>query len=177
MDNLVFIGMGCLMGSIFGVVLEKSGVLDPDTIIGQLQLRRFTMLRVFLSAIITGLLVYFALYHLGYERLNWKIMSIGPDIIGGSLLGIGIAFAGGCPGTVFGQIGIGYKDAWVTLLGALMGAFVCIKTKSPLIEMLSTWPSEKLTLDGTINCSFSFTSILLILGFSGFLLMLKHLPK
>lgn len=177
MDNYLFIIMGSLMGIVFGFALEKSGVLDPDAIIGQLQLRRFTMLRVFLSAIIAGLIVYFVLHYLGYERLNWKTMTIGPDVLGGILLGSGIAFAGACPGTVFGQIGIGYKDAWVVLLGAFLGVFIFLNVKEYLISCLSIWPAEKYTLDAVTGVDFYTATLCLVALLVLVLVGIKKLPK
>lgn len=44
------------------------------------------------------------------------------DIIGGLILGVGIALAGACPGTTLAQIGAGYGDAWFILLGGIAGA-------------------------------------------------------
>lgn len=177
MDNYLFIIMGTLMGIVFGVALEKSGVLDPDAIIGQLQLRRFTMLRVFLSAIITGLIVYLILHYLGYQRLNWKTMAIGPDILGGILLGVGIAFAGACPGTVFGQIGIGYKDALVVLMGAFFGVFIFLNIKEYLISCLPVWPGEKYTLDAVISVDFYTATLYLVVLLVLVLLGIKKLPE
>lgn len=177
MDNAAFIFMGILMGIIFGFSLEKSGVLDPETIIGQLQLRRFTMLRVFLSAIVTGLIVYLILYFMGYERLNWKVMSLGPDIVGGIILGTGIAFAGACPGTVFGQIGVGYKDSIIVLFGAIIGAYAFLKWGNHLIALLPKEPSEKHTLDSILNISYVATNILMSSFFTGALFLMRRLPS
>src|SRR3546814_7801523 len=42
--------IGLAMGLVFGFALEKSRVFEPGIILGQMQLRNFTMLKVFLSA-------------------------------------------------------------------------------------------------------------------------------
>ena len=44
------------------------------------------------------------------------------DIVGGLILGAGIALAGACPGTTLAQIGAGYRDALFTLIGGIFGA-------------------------------------------------------
>jgi uncharacterized membrane protein YedE/YeeE len=94
------------------------------------------------------------------------------DIVGGLLLGIGIVLAGACPGTVFAQIGAGYKDAWVTLLGAITGALFYAKFKPFLQTLLGTsWPNEKLTLDGLLACPF-WVIALIFIGFIVFILFL-----
>jgi hypothetical protein len=148
------------MGVIFGFALEKSRVIDPRMIIGQFQLRKFVMLKVFLTAIATGLLIFSFFSLLGFDRLSWKITIVPYDIVGGLLLGFGIALAGACPGTVVAQIGAGYKDAWITFFGAIAGALAFIKIKPFLPQLLGNpWPHEKLTLDAFLGFPFALTAL------------------
>ena len=53
--NAILIGLAT--GLVFGFALEKSRVFEPGAIVGQMQLRSFLMLKIFLAAVITGLLV------------------------------------------------------------------------------------------------------------------------
>ena len=48
---------GLAMGAVFGVALEKSRVFEPGAIISQMQLRTFLMVKIFLTAVATGLVV------------------------------------------------------------------------------------------------------------------------
>ena len=48
---------GVLMGIVFGFALEKSRVFEPGIIVGQMQLRNFIMLKIFLTAVATGAVV------------------------------------------------------------------------------------------------------------------------
>jgi len=114
--------VGIAMGVVFGVALEKSRVFEPGVIVGQMQLRNFIMLKVFLTAVATGAVVLAALHGFGIVKLYPKAALYYADVIGGLLLGAGIALAGACPGTTAAQIGAGYRDAIVTLLGGLAGA-------------------------------------------------------
>jgi uncharacterized protein len=102
--------------------LEKSRVFEPGMIVGQMQLRNFIMLKVFLTAVATGALVLAALHGFGYVKLAPKAALYAADILGGLLLGAGIALAGACPGTTLAQIGAGYRDAIFTVIGGLLGA-------------------------------------------------------
>ena len=43
--------VGIAMGIVFGFALEKSRVFEPGIIVGQMQLRNFIMLKVFLTAV------------------------------------------------------------------------------------------------------------------------------
>jgi hypothetical protein len=114
--------VGLLMGIVFGFALEKSRVFEPGVIVGQMQLRSFIMLKVFLTAVATGAVVLAVLNGFGLVKLQPKAALYAADIVGGLILGIGIALAGACPGTTLAQVGVGYRDALFTLAGGLLGA-------------------------------------------------------
>ena len=52
--NAILIGLAT--GIVFGLALEKSRVFEPGVIVGQMQLKNFLMLKIFLAAVITGLI-------------------------------------------------------------------------------------------------------------------------
>ena len=122
MSVTLAIAVGLLMGVVFGFALEKSRVFEPGIIVGQMQLRNFIMLKVFLTAVATGAVVLAVLNGFGYVKLSPKAALYGADIVGGVILGAGISLAGACPGTTLAQIGAGYRDALFTLVGGLFGA-------------------------------------------------------
>ena len=122
MSLVVAIVVGLLMGVVFGIALEKSRVFEPGMIVGQMQLRNFIMLKIFLTAVATGAVVLAALNGLGIVKLQPKAALYAADVVGGFTLGVGIALAGACPGTALAQIGAGYRDAFFTLAGGLAGA-------------------------------------------------------
>jgi uncharacterized membrane protein YedE/YeeE len=122
MTLAIAILVGLLMGVVFGFALEKSRVFEPGIIVGQMQLRTFTMLKVFLTAVATGAVVLAALNGFGLVKLQPKAALYAADIIGGLILGVGITLAGACPGTTLAQVGAGYRDALFTLVGGLFGA-------------------------------------------------------
>ncbi len=113
---------GVLMGIVFGFALEKSRVFEPGMIVGQMQLRNWIMLKVFLTAVATGAVALAFLHGFGFVKLQPKAALYAADIVGGLILGAGIALAGACPGTTLAQIGVGYRDAIFTLFGGLAGA-------------------------------------------------------
>jgi uncharacterized membrane protein YedE/YeeE len=122
MSLSIAIVVGILMGVAFGFALEKSRVFEPGIIVGQMQLRNFIMLKVFLTAVATGAVVLASLNGFGIVKLQPKAALYAADVIGGLILGVGIALAGACPGTTLAQIGAGYRDALFTLAGGLVGA-------------------------------------------------------
>lgn len=139
--------LGLAMGAAFGFLLEKARVFEPAVILGQFQLRSFLMLRVFLAGVAAGLVVLAIMTGFSWARLSPKALLPMADIAGGLLLGVGIALAGACPGTVLAQIGAGYKDAWFTLLGGILGAVAFTYAEPTLRPLLDMAGQGKLTLD------------------------------
>lgn len=114
---------GFLFGVIFGFLLHKGGVTKYDVIIGQLLLKDFTVLKVMLSAVVTGMIGLHLMKGLGWVQLDPKSGSWGKNAIGGLIFGLGFALLGYCPGTIAGAIGNGYLDALVGgLSGILLGS-------------------------------------------------------
>lgn len=138
------IATGLVMGIVFGFALEKSRVFEPGVIVGQMQMRNFIMLKVFLTAVATGAVVLAALNGFGIVKLGPKAAMYYADVGGGLILGAGIALAGACPGTTLAQIGVGYRDALFTLVGGLAGAVTYSYAEPALSKTLLGQSSGKL---------------------------------
>jgi hypothetical protein len=143
--------VGLAMGIVFGLALEKSRVFEPGVIVGQMQLRNFIMLKVFLTAVATGAVVLAVMHGFGYVKLAPKAALYSADILGGLILGAGIALAGACPGTVLAQIGAGYRDAIVTVIGGLAGAVAYGYAEPALSKTFLAAGSGKLVLSNLIG--------------------------
>ena len=117
--QLVF---GFAAGLAFGLFLHKGGVTKYDVIVGQLLLKDFTVVKVMISAVITGMLGIYAMKALGWVKLHPKPGSVGASILGGLVFGVGFATLGYCPGTMAGALGNGYLDALAGMGGMLIGA-------------------------------------------------------
>ena len=141
---------GLLMGIAFGFALEKSRVFEPGIIVGQMQLRNFIMLKVFLTAVATGAVVLAALNGFGVVKLQPKAALYAADAVGGLVLGAGIALAGACPGTTLAQIGVGYRDALFTLAGGLLGA-VAFSYAQPWLDRTLIGTGSKLVFTDLLN--------------------------
>lgn len=165
--------LGLAMGATFGFALEKARVFEPGVIIGQMQFRSFTMLKMFLAAVVTGLVVLAALTGLWGVKLHPKATEIAADLVGGSLLGIGIALAGACPGTVFAQLGAGYRDAWFTLAGGLAGA-IAFGYAEPALRPLITGGPGKLTFDALLGLPFWAVALALGAALAAGLMLLER---
>lgn len=115
------LGLGLLLGIGFGFLLQKGGVTSYDVIIGQLLLTNFTVLKLMLSAVITGMILLHLMHHLGWITFHVFRGSIGSTVIGGSIFGLGFAILGLCPGTLAGAVGTGQMDA---LFGGVAGMLI-----------------------------------------------------
>ena len=123
MTNRSQLVWGFVFGIVFGFLLQKGGVTKYDVIIGQLLLEDFTVIKIMLSAVITGMIGIHLMKSLGWIQLNPKSGSWGKNAIGGLIFGLGFALLGYCPGTIAGAIGNGYLDALVGgLTGILLGS-------------------------------------------------------
>jgi hypothetical protein len=112
---------GLAFGVIFGFLLQKGGATKYDVIIGQLLLEDFTVLKIMLSAVVTGMIGIYFMKTMGWVKLYPKPGSAGMSVIGGLIFGVGFALLGYCPGTIAGAVGNGYLDA---VLGGVIGILI-----------------------------------------------------
>jgi len=151
MSLFTAIVIGVAMGIVFGFALEKSRVFEPGIIVGQMQLRNFIMLKVFLTAVATGAVVLACMHGFGFVKLAPKAALYAADIAGGAILGAGIALAGACPGTVLAQVGVGYRDAIFTLVGGLGGAVAYSYAEPALSKTFLASGAGKLVLSDVLG--------------------------
>lgn len=112
---------GFIFGILFGFLLQKGGATKYDVIVGQLLLTDFTVLKIMLSAVMVGMPGIYLMKNFGWVQLYPKSGSLGMNIIGGLIFGVGFAVLGYCPGTIAGAIGNGYLDA---AIGGLAGIWI-----------------------------------------------------
>lgn len=130
---------GLITGIIFGFLLQKGGVTEYRVLIGQLLLKDFTVIKIIISAIITGMLGLYFFKAKGLVKLHPKTNSLMSVIIGGLLFGIGFGLLGYCPGTLAGAAGQGNLDAILggitgILLGTMFYAKIYPQVKKQLLD-------------------------------------------
>jgi uncharacterized membrane protein YedE/YeeE len=126
--------LGLMFGIVFGFLLQKGGVTTYDVIMGQLLLVDFTVLKVMASAVATGLIGFHILKHAGLVKRHVRKASLGSNVIGGLIFGLGFGLLGYCPGTVAGAIGQGAMDA---LLGGVVGLLIGVGIFAELYPSLN----------------------------------------
>ena len=122
-NNKAQLLLGLLFGIVFGFLLQKGGVTNYNIIIGQLLLTDFTVVKVMLSAVVTGMIGLHLIQKTGLIKLCTYPGSFGKNAIGGLIFGFGFALLGYCPGTLAGATGNGFLDAATAgLIGIIIGS-------------------------------------------------------
>ncbi|KAI1446832.1 hypothetical protein F5Y02DRAFT_60533 [Annulohypoxylon stygium] len=148
-------------GAAFGAALTAAAIYQPDVIVQQMSLRDWHMVTTFLTASGTSTLLVTIFQRLGYLNLNPRNYStlniFGPldgNIIGGLLLGTGLAVSGSCPGTVFAQVGAGVRSGFYTLGGAILGGVIwsgilrpALRSREKPIKEAADTENRRLTVD------------------------------
>jgi hypothetical protein len=117
----VQLGIGHLIGILFGFLLQKGGVTRYEVIIGQLLLTDFTVIKVMMTAVVTGKIGVHFLQGIGKAELHPKPGSLGSTALGALVFGVGFGLLGYCPGTMVGAVGQGSLDA---LFGGVAGLII-----------------------------------------------------
>jgi uncharacterized membrane protein YedE/YeeE len=174
MSVLTGILIGLATGVAFGFALEKSRVFEPGAIVGQMQLRNFLMLKIFLSAVVTGLVVLAVMNGVFGVKLSLKPLLWRADIIGGLILGVGIVLSGACPGTSLAQVGAGYRDALFVVAGGIAGALVYGYNDAAIVALLAE-KGDKIGFDQLLGVPFWVGALVLAALLVGLLVVLERL--
>jgi len=141
-----------LSGAIFGAALSAAGVYSPTVIIAQMRFEDFHMMKAFLAASASSAIVIILAHKLNLSHckprtpstLAWFSTYDG-NILGGALLGCGMALTGACPGTVLLQVATGTPSGPPVLLGGLLGGILFSKFGKPLLRKVKVEDMEALT--------------------------------
>lgn len=118
--------LGLLLGATFGAVLQLSGASSYTKILNTLRLKDLTIMKVIMTAIGVGLIGVHGLDALGVAHLKVKDLYPPGILIAGVIFGVGFAVTGYCPGTALAAAAEGKLDAWMTMLGGLLGALTFV---------------------------------------------------
>jgi len=127
-----------LIGIAFGFILERAGFSSTRKLAGLFYGYDFTVLKVFFTAGVTGMLGVLFMGHVGL--LDLSIIYVNPTflwsaIVGGVIMGLGFVIGGFCPGTSVCAMAIGKIDAFAFVFGSLLGVLVFAEGY-PLLEEL-----------------------------------------
>jgi uncharacterized membrane protein YedE/YeeE len=138
---------GLVTGILFGFLMQRAHVIRYDKQVGAMRLLDMTIFKFMLSAIIVGMIGIYLLKDFGIITLSVKATSLGANIIGGIIFGIGWAILGYCPGTAAGALGEGRWDALIGIIGMLIGAAIYAEVYPAIKSTILAWGSYgKITL-------------------------------
>jgi len=118
--------LAIILGIVFGFALQRIGANNPQNIINMLRLKDLHLMKTIFFAIgfsstLLFLLMAFGIIDSGHLSVKSSYYGV---IVGGSLLGLGFAIAGYCPGTSLTALADGRKDALFFIGGGLVGALL-----------------------------------------------------
>jgi len=126
--GLISDNMGLLvalaLGVGFGFFLERGGLGNALKLSSQFYLTDLTVMKVMFSAIVTAMLGLFWLSTIGLvdlARVYLLPTFLLPQLVGGTVFGIGFVMGGLCPGTSCVAASSGRIDGLVLLAGMLFG--------------------------------------------------------
>jgi uncharacterized protein len=168
--------LGLLTGVCFGFLLQKGGATDYAVIVNQLLLTDFTVMKLMLSAVIAGMVLFSVLKHTGYANLHAAHGTVGSNVIGGLIFGAGFGLLGYCPGTVAGAAGTGALDALAGgMVGMLIGAGIFAEYYPALRGgILNRLPFPAVTVPEFLRMQEWIAILCLEAGMIGFLLLLEY---
>jgi len=116
-----------LIGLAFGFILEASGFSSSRKLAGMFYGYDFAVLKVFFTAALVSVIGLYYMDYLGW--INMSMLYVHPTylwaaIIGGAIMGIGFVAGGFCPGTSICAVAIGKLDAWIYVLGIMIGILI-----------------------------------------------------
>ncbi|MGZ8366110.1 MAG: DUF6691 family protein [Nitrospira sp.] len=132
--------LGLVTGLVFGVLLQKGQVAKFQTIMGQLLLKDWTVLKIMVTAIAVGTIGVHVLVLGEQASLHIQAAALARVIFGGIIFGIGLAIFGLCPGTSVAACGEGRRDAVVGVIGMFLGAGTYVAAFSVLDPLMKSMP-------------------------------------
>jgi hypothetical protein len=116
-----------VLGIGFGFFLERAGFGSARKLAAQFYLYDMSVFKVMFTAIVTALLGVTYLGWIGLLDLSQVYLvptHLGPQLLGGLVLGIGFVIGGYCPGTSVAALATGRFDALVYALGIFAGTIL-----------------------------------------------------
>jgi len=152
MDRQKLLSYGLSTGMLFGLLLQRSGVLRYDKQVAALRFQDMTIVKFMLSAIMVSMTAFFMLKEQGLTGDKLRDTNLPANILGGLTFGAGWGLTGYCPGTAVGATGEGKLDSVFGILGMLTGAAIYAETYPKLKSTVLSWFNiGKLTVPELLN--------------------------
>jgi len=138
-----------VLGLGFGFFLERAGFGSARKLAAQFYLYDMSVFKVMFTAIVTAMLGVTYLGWLGWLDLSLVYLvptHLGPQLLGGLVLGVGFVVGGYCPGTSVAALATGRVDAVVYALGIFAGTFVYAEVYPAIKDFVNSNAMGQVTL-------------------------------
>lgn len=139
---------GMATGLAFGALLQRGGLADSRTIVGQLTGDDARVAKTMGTAVAVGALGHRWLHRRGLTTDEPKPMNPVGLVGGAVLFGAGMALSGYCPGTAAAAAGGGRREGVWAMAGMLAAAAVFVATYPRLKKALEAGTLGRVTLAG-----------------------------
>jgi rhodanese-related sulfurtransferase len=158
------------IGIAFGFFLERAGFGNARKLAAQFYFRDLRVLKVMFTAIITAMVGAFLLARFGFLDLSLVYLTptfLGPQIVGGLILGVGFIIGGYCPGTSCVSAATGRIDGMVYLAGMIGGLLGFAEVYPRIEHLVKLTPLGQVTLAEQFNVPYGllvFAVVLMAFG-------------
>jgi uncharacterized membrane protein YedE/YeeE len=138
-----------VLGLGFGFALERAGFGSARKLAAQFYLYDMSVFKVMFTAIVTAMLGVTYLGWIGWLDLSLVYLvptHLGPQILGGLVLGVGFVVGGYCPGTSLAALATGRFDAVLYALGIFAGTFVYAQVYPSIKDFVNSDAMGQVTL-------------------------------
>ena len=155
-----------VIGIAFGWCLEIAGMGSARKLAAQFYLTDVTVFKVMFSALITAMLGVFWLGRLGVLDLSRVYVPetyLVPQLVGGSIFGVGFAVGGLCPGTSCVAAFTGRLDGAALVLGMWSGVLATGLAFPSLRAFYDSTPRGTLTLPPLLHLPYGMVVLIVVL--------------
>ena len=176
----VAMAIAVVLGILFGFVMERAGFGRASVLVSQFYNDDMRVFKVMFTAIVTASIGIGVLHGFGVLNVAWLDIPkswIVPQIVAGTLLGVGFVMSGYCPGTALISIGSGLKDGAVALAGIMLGALVFGVFWDPIQPFYESDGQGAMTFTDTLGIPWQILAFAVALvAIAGFLVAEKVEP-
>ena len=134
---------GLVLGALFGFVLQRGGLGNGCRLTGQLRFKDWTVFNVMFTAILVAAAGLWVLEKFGLMTqadVYTPTTYLWATLLGGAMVGAGMAIGGYCPGTSVVGAAAGRIDGIVFFVGLVLGAIVFARFYDPLQPLMNAAP-------------------------------------
>jgi hypothetical protein len=154
------------LGLGFGFFLERAGFGSARKLAAQFYFYDMSVFKVMFTAIVTAMLGVTYLGWLGWLDLGQVYLvptHLGPQVLGGLVLGVGFVIGGYCPGTSVAALATGRVDGMLYALGIFAGTFVYAEAYPSIKDFVNSGAMGQVTLPQVFDVPWGLVAFAVVL--------------